>query len=294
MYITKTKSDTSKAVSTGNDVLYSCIMLDDDAVDAAIGYVNSVLKNAGHEQMNSYAQMHSTLAFYGGKDPFTDEFPHLHKEDLHKRVMMICTALGVYYAPNEAGEVVAKNVGLLVDPKSLVTLNDYNDTMSDLSCMYTKHSHITVAIDKSSAAKYTDKCFHRWFPPKGKEYCVMTTIIGELVLTGTFEYVNTKHQIIDRFVSEPSAPIDPHRLISTLLQYGLDNTTLLYLYKIRDSLGCNAILTIEELGDAIKNHPETIMLRDGIGKKRYAKIVSAYNACMGTDYSTEYKEVLTC
>lgn len=271
-------------------------MLDDDAVNTAIAYANCVIKNVGHEQMNSYAQMHSTLAFYGGKDPFTDEFPHLHKEDLHKRVMMICTALGVYSAPNEAGEVIVKNVGLLVDPESLVILNDYNGTMPDLSCMYRKHSHITVAIDKSSAAKYTDKCFHIEFPPKGKEYCMMTKISGKLVLTGTFEYVNTKHQIIDRFVSEPSTPIDDrqHQLISALLQYGLDNTTLLYLYKIHDALGHNEIRTIEELGDAIKNHPETIMLRDGIGKKRYAKIVSAYNAYMGTDYSTEYKEVITC
>lgn len=207
MEIVKTKNVTIRAVSSGDDVLYSGIMLDDEAIDAVVDCANTILRNYGHKPMLTYEHMHATFNFYGKKNPFTMDIPHIDKSDMHKRVSFACNKLGVYYAPNDAGKFVIKNIGLLVDTSSVRLLNEYSlNAYHDFAKMFRKHPHITVAIDETSAAKYTDRCFAGTlespeFNSVSDLHSVLSGYISDaFVLTGTLEYVNTEHQIIDRFV----------------------------------------------------------------------------------------------
>ena len=299
MKIIKSKSPAKvRVVSSGDDVLYSGIMLDGEAIDAVVDCANNILQNVGHKPMFTYGLMHTTFNFYGRKNPFTTDIPHIDKIDMHKRVSFACNKLGVYYAPNDADEFVIKNIGLLVDTSSVRLLNEYSNAYHDFTKMFRKHPHITVAIDETSAAKYTDRCFAGTLEsPEFNSVSDLRPLLSgyisdALVLTGTLEYVNTRHQIIDRFVEASALSYEERgkQTINVLLDYGLDDTTLLYMHRIRDTLNHNEVRTISNLGYFIKNNPEKIMLTDGIGVTRYARIVSAYNAYMDTDFSTEYKE----
>lgn len=299
MRIIKTKNAANfRVASSGDDVLYSGIMLDEKAIDAVVDCGNRILQSVRHTPMFTYGQLHTTFNFYGNRNPFTTDIPHIDKRDMHKRVSFAVNKLGIYYAPNDSGEFVIKNIGLLVDTSSVRLLNEYSETYHDFTKMFRKHPHITVAIDETSAAKYTDKCFLETlespeFNSVSDLHSVLSGYVSDaLVLTGTLEYVNTRHQIIDRFVEESTLSYEEreNQIINVLLDYGLDDTTLLYMHRIRDALGRNAIITIEELGYFLKNNPEKIMNTVGIGVTRYARIVSAYNAYMNTDFSTKYKE----
>lgn len=208
MRIIKTKNVANfRVTSSGDDVLYSGIMLEEEAIDAVVDCANAILCNVEHKPMFTYGQMHTTFNFYGKKNPFTENAPHIDKNDMHKRVSFSCNKLGIYYAPNDAGEFVIKNIGLLVNTSSVRLLNEYSfESYHDFVRMFRKHPHITVAIDETSAAKYTDRCFAETlkapeFNSISDLHSVLSGYISDaLVLTGTLEYVNMNHTVIDRFV----------------------------------------------------------------------------------------------
>jgi hypothetical protein len=66
-----------------------------------------------------------------------------------------------------------------------------------------------------------------------------------------------------------------------LKAYGLDDTTLLYLYK-------SSFKTVGDLGHLLDVSPDTIKNIKGIGPARYKRIVDAFNVFMRTAYSNDY------
>ncbi len=83
--------------------------------------------------------------------------------------------------------------------------------------------------------------------------------------------------------------------IRVLKAYGLDDTTLLYLYKTSLKMvgpeGINIEYKLRKIGDLghlLDVSPDTIKNIKGIGPARYRRIVDAHNMFMNTTYSNDY------
>ena len=272
--------------SDGTDILYSGIILDETSKDKAIeicnNYINSLhMKDSLPSEVQAYDLMHCTTQFIGCD---VSKLKDAHTGTMHSGAVFNVNKVGIYYT-FEDGKLIPQNIGLRVDIFS-----------SNLPFKYfTKglHSHITVALcDGKASAKNTDKCFQNINNETEFSKC---TNIDPIFMSGKFEFVNTKHAVIDELPDDGAlfkmicdAVIDKYPIekkyeqnVTTLCSYDVDNQTALILCKL-------GIFSIADLVSAVEGNSHEIKSAKGIAAKRYAKLINALNRFIGASYSTKF------
>lgn len=180
--------------SNGTDILYSGIILDarskEKAIEICNDYINSLPMWKNMPDVQAYELMHCTTQFIGCD---IAKLKDAHIGTMHSDATCYVNKVGIYYS-RENGNLIPQNIGLRVDIFG-----------SNLPFKYfTKglHSHITVALCNSNAsAKNTDKCFQNI----DSEIEFSTNInIDPVLMSGKFEFVNTKHVVIDELPDYPT------------------------------------------------------------------------------------------
>lgn len=272
--------------SDGTDILYSGIILNEASKDKAIeicnNYINSLhMKDSLPSEVQAYDLMHCTTQFIGCD---VSKLKNEHIGAIHSDAICYVDKIGIYYT-FEDGKLFPQNIGLHVDI--------YTSNIPSKYFTKRENSHITVALCNSKAsAKNTDKCFQNI--NNGTEFSKCTNI-DPVFMSGKFEFVNTKHAVIDELPDDGTlfkmicdAVIDKYPLekkyeqsVTTLFTYDVDSHTILIL--------CNkGIRTISDLVSVIEGNPYEIKSAKGIAAKRYAKLITALNRFIGAEYSAKF------
>lgn len=274
----KILKSTQTVPSDGTDILYSGIILDNVSKNKAIEICNSYINNIVHADIQAYDLMHCTLQFVGCDISKLKDSP---LRFIHDNTAIYVDSVGIYYA-RENGILIPKNIGLNVVESSIPSKYFNNKG----------NKHITVAICNGALAKDTYKCFQNLDTDTEFSKC---WDIEPTELTGTVEFVNTKHKIINEIPdynklydmirdAEMKGMTYPQKYaLDTyiLRKFGVDDQTILILNRV----GLNKISDITRVLDS---NSKKIKSLKGIAAKRYASLVTAINKLLDTSYSITF------
>ena len=172
-----------------------------------------------------------------------------------------------------------------------------------------------IKTSKETRIKLTKNwlCFSLWVEYDGKNHYIMYE--KWLDDNDTNDYIttilNSKLAYLCQLISQARFEANVHyglfpdnkmtddakreQEIRVLKAYGLDDTTMLYLYKSSFKMVGPKGIYIEyklrkigDLGHLLDVSPDTIKNIKGIGPARYKRIVDAYNMFMKTTFSNDY------
>ena len=140
--------------------------------------------------------------------------------------------------------------------------------------------------------------YHKWFDDNDTNDYITTILNNKLAylyqLIGQAKFeANAHYGLFPDDEMTDGAKLGQE--IRVLKAYGLDDTTLLYLYKTSFKMVGPGSVNIEyklhkigDLGHLLDVSPDTIKNIKGIGPARYKRIVDAFNMFMCTTFSNNY------